>query len=166
MAGAATLDHWTLNAFRRRHAKELNDLFTQVAELARKAKMGKLSHMAIDSTRIAANASRNQIDTEQALWDARARVRRNIRRWQKQCDREDPNEGAGVEVDGEVMAPLEEQLAEIPERLERLHIAGLKKLSRTDPDSRFLRERGGGFTLGYTATLAVSEDHVILAQRG
>jgi transposase len=164
LAGGATPDHWTLNAFRRRHEKGLNDLFTQVVELARKAKLGKLGHVAIDSTPIAANASRNRIDTEQALRDARARVRRDIRRWQRQCDREDPNEGAGVEVGGEVMVRLEEQLAEIPERLERLHKAGLKKLSRTDPDSRFLRQRGG-FTLGYTATLAVSEDYVILAHR-
>jgi hypothetical protein len=59
---------------------------------------------------------------------------------------------------------LEQQFAAIPERLERLRKSGLKKLSRTDPDSRFLRERGG-FTLGYTATLAVSEDHLIVAQR-
>jgi hypothetical protein len=164
MAGAATPDHWTLNAFRRRHAKELNDLFTQLVELAWKAKMGKLGHVAIDSTRIAANASRNRIDTEQVLRDARARVRRDIRHWQRQCDREDPNEGVGVEVGGEVRARLEDQLEQIPERLERLHKAGLKKLSRTDPDSGFLRQRGG-FTLGYTATLAVSGDHVILAQR-
>ena len=49
-------------------------------------------------------------------------------------------------------------------RLQRLRKAGLKKLSRTDPDSRFLRKRGG-FTLGYTATLAVSEDHLIVAQQ-
>ena len=164
LAAGAAPDHWTLNAFRRRHAKGLNDLFTQVVELARKAKMGKLGHVAIDSTRIAANASRNRIDTEQALRDARARIRRDIRRWQKQCDAEDPNERAGVQVGDQVMARLEKQLEAIPERLERLHKAGLKKLSRTDPDSRFLRERGG-FTLGYTATLAVSEDHVILAQR-
>lgn len=41
------------------------------------------------------------------------------------------------------MARLEQQLAEIPQRLERLHKAGVKKLSRTDPDSRLLRERGG-----------------------
>jgi hypothetical protein len=54
--------------------------------------------------------------------------------------------------------------AAIPERLERPRKSGLKKLSRTDPDSRFLRERGG-FTLGYTATLAVSEDQLIVAQR-
>jgi len=164
LAAGAAPDHWTLNEFRRRHGKGLNDLFTQVVELARKAKMGKLGHVAIDSTRIAANASRYRIDTEQVLRDARSRIRRDIRRWQRQCDTEDPNEGAGVAVGDEVMARLEKQLAEIPARLDRLHKAGLKKISRTDPDSRFLRERGG-FTLGYTATLAVSEDHMILAQR-
>jgi len=73
------------------------------------------------------------------------------------------NEGAGNEVGREVIARLEQQLEEIPARLERLQKAGLKKLSRSDPDSRFLRERGG-FTLGYTATLAVSEDHLIVGQ--
>src|ERR1700686_563190 len=163
LAGGAAPDHWTLNAFRRRHAKGLNDLFTQVVELARKANMGKLGHVAIDSTRIAANASRDRLDTEQALRDARARVRRDIRRWQRKCDADDPNEGAGCEVDSAVIARLEQQLAQIPERLQRLRKSGLKKLSRTDPDSRFLRERGG-FTLGYTATLAVSEDHLIVGQ--
>jgi hypothetical protein len=122
-----------------------------------------LGHVAIDSTRIAANASRNRIDTEQALREARARIRRDIRRWQKQCDAEDPNEGAGNEVGREVIAHLEQQQEEIPARLERLRKSGLKKLSRTDPDSRFLRERGG-FTLGYTGTLAVSEDHLIVGQ--
>jgi transposase len=164
LAGGAGPDHWTLNEFRRRHAKGLNDLFTRVVELARASGLGKLGHVAIDSTRIAANASRNRVDSEQALRGARARIRREIRRWQKQCDGDDPNEGAGSEVSGEVIQRLEQQLEQIPERLERLHKSGLKKLSRTDPDSRFLRERGG-FTLGYTASLAVSEDHLIVAQR-
>jgi len=164
LAGGAAPDHWTLNAFRRRHGQGLNDLFTRVVELARASGLGKLGHVAIDSTRIAANASRNRMDTEQALREARARIRREIRRWQKQCDAEDPNEGAGSEVSGEVLAQLEQQLERIPERLERLRKSGLKKLSRTDPDSRFLREPGG-FTLGYTATLAVSEDHLIVAQQ-
>jgi transposase len=164
LAGGAAPDHWTLNAFRRRHGKGLNDLFTQVVEVARKAKLGQLGQVAIDSTRVAANASRNRLDSEQALRNARARIRRGIRRWQKQCDADDPNEGAGSAVGSEVLARLEEQWAEIPARLERLHKAGVEKLSRSDPDSRFLRERGG-FTLGYTATLAVSEDHLILAQQ-
>lgn len=135
-----------------------------MVELARKAKLGKLGQVAIDSTRIAANGSWNRIDTEQALRNTRARIRGDIRRWQRQCDAEDRNEGAGSAVGSEVIARLEQQLAQIPERLERLRKAGLKKLSRTDPDSRFLRERGG-LTLGYTATLAVSEDPLIVAQQ-
>jgi transposase len=164
LAGGATPDHWTLNAFRRRHGKGLNDLFTQVLELARASGLGRLGHVAIDATRIAANASRNRVDTEQTLRDERARLRQEIRRWQKQCDADDPNEGAGVEVGHEAIAQLERQLGAIPARLERLQKSGLKKLSQSDPDSRFLRERGG-FVLGYTGTLAVSGDHLILAQR-
>ncbi len=164
LAGGAAPDHWMLNAFRRRHSKGLNDLFTQVVELARASGLGRLGHVAIDSTRVAANASRNRVDSEQALREVRARIRRDIRRWQKQCDADDPNEGAGNEVDSSVMERLEQQLQGIPERLERLQKSGRKKISRSDPDSRFLRERSG-FTLGYTATLAVSEDHLIVAQQ-
>jgi Transposase DDE domain len=49
-------------------------------------------------------------------------------------------------------------------RLQRLKKVGVKRLPRTDQDSRFLRGRRG-FTLGYTATVAVSEDHLIVAQQ-
>jgi transposase len=164
LAGGAPPDYWTLNAFRRRHAKGLNDVFTQVLELARASGLGRLGHVAIDSTRIAANASRDRLDTEQALRDARARLRREIRRWQKHCDADDPNEGAGVQVASEVLAQLERPLGEIPARLERLQKSGLQKISQSAAASRFLRERGG-FLLGYTGTLAVSDDHLIVAQR-
>ena len=44
-----------------------------------------------------------------------------------------------------------------------LRKSGLKRRSETDPDSRFLRDRKG-FTLGYTAEVAVSEDHLIVEQ--
>ena len=53
----------------------------------------------------------------------------------------------------------------MPRRLERLKKSGLKKLSRTDEDARFLRRRGGEFVLGYSAEIAVSDDHFIVAQR-
>jgi len=52
----------------------------------------------------------------------------------------------------------------MPRRLEKLRKSGLKKLSRTDEETRFLRERGG-YALGYTAEVAVNEDHLIVAQR-
>jgi len=41
----------------------MNDIFTQVVELARSLGLGKLGHVAIDSTRIAANAATNATET-------------------------------------------------------------------------------------------------------
>ena len=71
LAAGAQPDFWTLNAFRRRHPKALNDLFTQVLELARTAGLGRLGHVAIDSTRVKANASPNRTETVEKLRTAR-----------------------------------------------------------------------------------------------
>jgi len=164
LAGGGQPDYWALNDFRRRHARAMNDVFTQVVELARSVGMGRLGHVAIDSTRIAANAAADSTETIQRLRAERTKIRKKIRRWQRQCDEPGPNEGAGMQVSSEALAKWEERLHEIPARIERLQKSGVKKLSRVDADSRFLRERRG-FTLGYTATVAVSEDHLIVAQQ-
>jgi transposase len=164
LAGGAQPDYWALNEFRKRHGRAMNDVFTQVVELARGAGMAKLGHVAVDSTRIAANAAADSTETIEKLRAGRAKIRKRIRRWQRQCENQDPNEGAGTSVEREALGKLEQQLASIPARIERLKKAGVRKLSRVDEDSRFLRERRG-FTLGYTATVAVSEDHLIVAQQ-
>lgn len=39
------VDNWTLSAFRRRHARALNDVFTQVLETARAMGWGKLGRV-------------------------------------------------------------------------------------------------------------------------
>ena len=161
LAGGQRPDHWALSAFRRRHARALNDVFTQVVEMARQLGMGKLGMVALDSTRIRASTSRERIDTEPRLRRERAKIRRQIRRWQKACEACDPDEGAGTRVRVE---KLEQRLAELPRRLERLRKSGEAKLSPRDAEARFLRERGG-FALGYTAEMAVSQDHLIVAQR-
>ena len=90
----------------------------------------------------------------------RARLRRQVRAWQKQADRDDAGPG-GLDV---AIGELHRALGEMPRRLERLKKSGLKKLSRTDEEARFLRQRGG-FVLGYTGEIAVSDDHLIVAQR-
>jgi transposase len=160
LAGGARVDNWALSAFRRRHPRALNDCFTQVLEMARSLGMGKLGKVAIDSTRIKASACRDRLDTEQQLRDLRAGLRRQVRRWQQMVDADDADAG-GLEV---AIEHLESKLAELPQRLERLRKSGLRKLSRTDPDARFLRTRSG-FDLGYTGEIAVSDDHLIVAQR-
>lgn len=159
LAGNLRPDHWTLNEFRKRHPRGLNDVFTQVLEAARRLGLAQLGRVAIDSTRIQANASPDRGDSLEALRRERARLRRRIRRWQKQCDRDDPETHAPQEVEG-----WRERLNEIPRQLEQLKKSGQKRSARSDPESRYLRRRGG-FTLGYAAEIAVSEDHLIVAQR-
>jgi transposase len=154
-------DHWTLNEFRRRHPKALNDVFTQVLEGARRMGLAQLGRVAIDSTRVQANASADRSGTRESLRRERARLRQRIRRWQKQCD-VDNHEPAG----GATGAPegWQKRLEQIPRQLEELRKSGQKRSSHTDPESRYLRRRGG-FCLGYTAEVAVSDDHIIVGHR-
>ena len=161
LAGQRKPDHWTLNEFRKRHPKALNDVFTQVLEAARSMGMGLLGRVAIDSTRVAANASADRSDNLAQLRRERARIRQRIRRRQKQCDRDE------LEPAGGQAAPPEQwqqRLEEIPRQMEQLRKSGQRRGSRSDPESRYLRKRGG-FWLGYTAEIAVSDDPLVVAQR-
>lgn len=52
-------DHDTLATFRRRFLKEVEALFVQVLVLAREMKLLKLGHIALDGTKVLANASKH-----------------------------------------------------------------------------------------------------------
>jgi transposase len=53
-------DHDTIADFRKRHLKELSALFVQVLRLCQKAGLVKLGHVALDGTKIKANASKHK----------------------------------------------------------------------------------------------------------
>ena len=161
LAGNLKPDHWTLNQFRSRHPRALNDVFTLVVEAARELGLGKLGRVAIDSTRIEANASADRSDAPAQLRRERARIRQSIRRWQQRCAGEDQalDEDQVEELEG-----WERRLEEIPKQLQQLRKSKQERGSRSDPESRYLRRRGG-FCLGYTGELAVSDDHLVVAQR-
>jgi transposase len=161
LAGNLKPDYWTLNQFRRRYPRALNDVFTQVVEAARAIGLGRLGRVAIDSTRVQANASPDRSDSIEQLRRERARIRQRIRRWQKQCDQEDGEPSGSGAAETTVW---QERLEEIPRQMQQLRKSGQKRGSRSDPESRYLRQRGG-FCLGYTAEVAVSDDHLIVAQR-
>ena len=126
LAAGERIDNWALSAFRRRHGRALNDAFTQVLEWAQQQGMVKLGRVAIDSTRIAANASKDGVDSEQALRDTRAQLRRQVRAWQKAADGDDREPG-GLEV---AMGELHRALDQLPRRLERLKKSGFSNLAR------------------------------------
>jgi hypothetical protein len=128
--------------------------------------MGRLGHVAIDSTRVRANASRRHTETVEELRQHLAATRRMIRRWQQQCAAAEHDEDPGTQVQPNYRQRLEQQVAETQEKLEKAQKLGARQVSNTDADSRFLHQSGGkGFVLGYTVDLAVSDDHLIVAQR-
>jgi len=127
-------------------------------QMARRAGMGKLGHVAIDSTQVGANASRwKVVDVEQARqqW---AQDRRLVRAYPQKASEQDPEEDGGVSLSEEQQQALAEQtVPALPRK-------GRQQVSLTDPESRFLRT-GQGWQLGYTADVAVSDDHLIVATR-
>lgn len=153
LAGGATPDHKTLSEFHRRDRDAITAMFTEVLLFLRGAGMARLGAVAIDSTRVKGSASPDRLLRREHL---ERELRNKVKRWQQELD-DDPDRDPGTRVG-------QEQIAELREQLKHLRKSGEEKLSRTDPDARFLRERGR-FVLGYTAEIAVSEDHFIVAQR-
>jgi transposase len=149
LAGGLRPDHKTLSEFLRRHGEGIEELFTQVLGWARKAGMARLGRVAIDSTRIKANASPDRL---------RKQDQRQVRRWRREMESEDPDQDPGLEVSAEAAERLRREVTKPAE-------SAMAKQSLTDPDARFLRERGGRFRLGYSGEMAVSADHFIVAVR-
>jgi transposase len=151
LAGGARPDHKTLSEFLRRHREAIEELFTQVLGWARQAGMARLGRVAMDSTRIKANASPERLVQQD---------RRQVRRWRQEMETEDPDQEPGLEVSAEQAEGLRRQIESAPGEA-----SPRNRQSATDPEARFLRERGGKFTLGYSGEIAVSEDHFIVAVR-
>ena len=151
LAGGLRPDHKTLSEFLRWHGEAIEELFTQVLGWMRRAGMARLGRVAIDSTRIKANASPDRLVKED---------RRQVRRWRQQMEVEDPDQEPGLEVSAEQAQGVRQQM-----KREVSAEAPPAKRSATDPDARFLRERGGKFRLGYSGEIAVSEDRFVVAAR-
>jgi transposase len=71
--------HRTICDFRKRHLEEFKDLFVQVVQLAREAELVRLGTIAIDGTKIRANASKRKAMTYKRMKEEEARLRKEIR---------------------------------------------------------------------------------------
>ena len=74
-------DFRTIAEFRRRHLKALGDLFVQVLRLCRKAGLVKLGHVALDGTKIKANASRHKAMSYGRMREAEKRLAAEVAAW-------------------------------------------------------------------------------------
>jgi transposase len=112
-------DHDAIATFRKRH---LAELFTQALLLCEKAGLVKLGHVALDGTKIKANASKHKAMSYDRMGEAEQRLKQEIDALLKQADEadvaEDTQHGKGKRGD-----ELPEELARRDSRLKKLQEA-------------------------------------------
>jgi len=79
LSGNQQPDYWTLSEFRRRHLAALRGLFVQTVKLAQRAEMVKLGQVAIDGTKLKANASKHKAMSYARMEKEEKRLREEIR---------------------------------------------------------------------------------------
>ena len=87
-------DHDTIAAFRKKHLAALADLFVQVLRLCRKAGLAKLGHVALDGTKVAANASKHKAMSYGHMEKAEAELAAKVGALLKQAEATDASEDA------------------------------------------------------------------------
>ena len=85
-------DFRTISEFRRRHLKALAALFVQVLQLAEKAGLVKLGHVALDGTKIKANASKHKAMSYGRMKKREAELKAEVEGWLEAAEAADAEE--------------------------------------------------------------------------
>jgi transposase len=85
-------DFRTLSEFRRRHLKALAALFVQVLKLAEKAGLVRLGHVALDGTKIKANASKHKAMSYERMKQRETELAAEVDRWLAAAEAADAEE--------------------------------------------------------------------------
>ena len=85
-------DFRTISEFRRRHLKALAALLVQVLRLAEKAGLVKLGHVALDGTKIKANASKHKAMSYARMKKREAELAAEVDRWLEAAEAADQEE--------------------------------------------------------------------------
>jgi transposase len=173
-------DFRTVSDFRKRHLPALQGLFVQVLKLCQHAGLVKLGHVALDGTKVAANASKRKAMSYERMLETEKRLKQQVRQWFTQAealdtqeDRQHGRERRGDELP-EWVADKQRRIAKIREAKAALEaearVAGESavdpKAQRnfTDPQSRIMHKSGKEFVQAYNAQAAVdSKAQVIVA---
>ena len=189
LAANNTPDFRTISDFRKEHLKALGGLFLQVLKLCSRAGLVKLGHVALDGTKIKANASKHKAMSYKRMKEEETRLQAEVQSLLQQAaavdDAEDHTYGKnrrGDELPQE-LAFRESRLKKIREARAALEAEALLEAEQlqaqaekvtgvpedkaqrnfTDPESRIMPVSGGKqFEQAYNAQAAVDSAHQII----
>ena len=87
-------DFRTVSDFRKRHLKALAGLFVQVLQVAQMAGLVKLGHVALDGTKLKANASKHKAMSYERMQKREAELKAEVDRWLAAAEAADAEEDA------------------------------------------------------------------------
>lgn len=169
-----SIDHTTISEFRRKNADALKKTFVQIGLLARELGWLRLNSLAFDGTRIRASNRRSGTRTPERLRELKQELAAKFAELEARSAAADAAED---ETFGEQSAhTLPEELADVERRqqqvdaalaeLDRMEQAGEKipkRLPITDPQSRVMPNKEGGFAPNYTPLATVDVESGLIA---
>jgi transposase/IS5 family transposase len=180
LAGLARPDHKTIAEFRRRHLAAFSALFLDVLHLCQKAGLVRLGRIALDGTKLKANASVHRAMSYARMGEREAQLAAEVRAILEEAEALDAAEDArygdtrGDELPDELRR-RETRLAKIraaraaleqeaQERTGDPDAVPAPKAQRnfSDPESRILLSKPDGFIYGYNAQAAVDDAHQVI----
>ena len=180
LAGQARPDHKTISEFRRRHTAAFSTLFVEVLTLCQAAGLVKLGRVAIDGTKLKANASKHKAMSYARMVQRETELEAEVKAILDEAEAVDAAEDAefgdarGDELPPE-LARRETRLAKIREAKAALEAAARERKhdpdatpeptaqrNFTDPESRIMRSKTDGFIQGWNAQAAVDDGHQVV----
>jgi transposase len=160
------IDHTTLSEFRRKHTKELRGIFQQMIKLAIDLGIANLAELCIDGTRVLADANRYKTWTTDRLARALEQLDAQLAEALDSLEVADaldedllgedisadrlPAAVADLKQRRQQLAELQETAREMDEVRKKNGSKGPAQLPKTDPDSRILPNKEGGYAANYT----------------
>lgn len=153
LVGAERPDHSTIAEFRKQHREALSGLFVQVLALCRDAGMTKMGHVALDGTKMRANASKHCAMSYARMKETEPELAKQVDGWLEQAqqgdDAEDQLHGKDARGD-EIPAHIREKarkLAKIRSAQAKLEAEAATKKERHEAE-RAAKEAELGRSLG------------------
>lgn len=140
-------DFRTISDFRKRHLASLGDLFVQVLRLCEQAGLVKLGHVALDGTKIKANASRHKAMSYERMKKREAELQAEVDRWLSAAEAADEEEDRtfGADKRGDEMpdwvVDKQKRLAAI--RKAKAELEAQAKAAQEEKDKGAPKYRGG-----------------------
>ena len=170
LSGKQNPDFRTISDFRKNHICEIRNLFKEVVQLCIDMGMVNLGLVAIDGTKIKANASDRQSKGEDDLKKDLWKIERDISTYLDDADRIDAEEDRiygrdkrGDEVPEE-LTDAKKRKERIDQALKKLRDGGMKEINMTDNDAKTMKGKKQYYMAAYNCQTAVdSKSDVIIA---